>query len=113
MCREPERLTFINIFSIEDLSPGTFGVLEPKPNPLMKVVDFSNSICLVPALCYDFRGYRVGYGKGYYDRFLVQYDGYKIGLCYSQEVLRRIPASKFDQRVDAVVTELSVKYFLK
>lgn len=47
-----------------------------------KLTDFTGSLCIVPALMYDLKGYRLGYGGGYYDRFLSGYDGYKIGITY-------------------------------
>ena len=81
-------MEFYWINGVEELEPGTFGVLEPRPDPKRKVTDFSNGLCLVPALCYDWRGYRLGYGKGYYDRFLAGFGGHMIGVCYSDCIRR-------------------------
>ena len=58
-------MEFYLIRGLDELEPGTFGVLEPRPDPARLVKDFSSGLCLIPALCYDWHGYRLGYGKGY------------------------------------------------
>ena len=98
-------MAFHRITAVDQLSPGTFGVMEPADDPQTLVTAFPNSLCIVPALCYDWRGYRLGYGKGYYDRFLAQYDGALIGICYSDGISRKLPHGRFDRTVDLLVTE--------
>ncbi len=102
---DTRRMEFYYINSLEDLSPGTFGVLEPQPQKENLVTDFSRSLCIVPAFCYDFNGYRLGYGKGYYDRFLAGYEGDRIGICYSSCIRRRLPHGRFDRPVQLLITE--------
>ena len=80
-------------------------MLEPRPDPEKRVKDFSAGLCLIPALCYDWHGYRLGYGKGYYDRFLAGYGGHMIGLCYSECVRRRLPHGRFDRPAELLVTD--------
>lgn len=101
----PRDMEFYWINGVEELEPGTFGVLEPRPDPKRKVTDFSNGLCLVPALCYDWRGYRLGYGKGYYDRFLAGFGGHMIGVCYSDCIRRKLPHGRFDRPVELLVTD--------
>jgi len=67
-----------------------------------EVMDFTDSICIVPALAYDENNYRLGYGGGYYDRFLREYKGVKIGICY-REFIVDIPVEKHDEGVDIVI----------
>lgn len=98
-------MEFYRIQSLEELEPGTFGVMEPVPDPQRLMQDFSAGICLVPALCYDWAGYRLGYGKGYYDRFLDKFGGHMVGICYSDCVRRRLPHGRFDRAVELLVTE--------
>ena len=74
-------MEFYEISSMDDLARQTFGVLEPVRERCRLLTDFSGSVCLVPALAYDRAGYRLGYGAGYYDRFLSVYPGPKIGFC--------------------------------
>lgn len=99
---------YINDFD-RDLEARTFGVLEPKPNQCEKVTDYTNGICFVPALAYDTGGYRLGYGKGYYDRFLNLFSGTTIGLIYADCVVPRLPHGRYDKKVDILIAEKYVK----
>ena len=105
-CVEGTRqMEFYLIRSLNDLEKRTFGVLEPKVPECQRLLDFSGSICIVPALMYDLKGYRLGYGGGYYDRFLSGYDGFKIGVTYRRNILRFLHYGRFDVPVDLIVTE--------
>lgn len=102
------QMEFYYIHGEEDLAPGTFGVQEPDPERCELLTDLSAGLCIVPAFSYDWQGYRLGYGKGYYDRFLSGFDGYRIGICYSACVQRSLPHGRFDRPVELLVTE---KYY--
>ncbi|MGN0596201.1 MAG: 5-formyltetrahydrofolate cyclo-ligase [Ruminiclostridium sp.] len=95
-------LTFCIITDFSQLHKGRYGIYEPLPEKA--VTDFSYSICLVPALQFDKNNYRIGYGKGYYDRFLSRYNGFSAGLCY-KSFIGEVPVDKFDHRVDIVITD--------
>ena len=60
---------------------------------------------LVPGLCYDREGYRLGFGGGYYDRWLAGCSGWKVGLCRAALLQDRLPRGPYDIPVDLVVTE--------
>ena len=98
-------MEFYLIRGLDELEPGTFGVLEPRPDPARLVKDFSSGLCLIPALCYDWHGYRLGYGKGYYVRFLANFGGHMVGICYSECVRRKLPHGRFDRPAELLVTE--------
>lgn len=98
-------MEFYLIESLDELSPGTFGVLEPVPNPGRLLRDFSHSICVVPALACDRNGYRLGYGGGYYDRFLRDYPGEKVLILYKCCLVAHLWHGRFDVPVDRIVTE--------
>ncbi len=98
-------MEFYYIDSVDDLEPGTFGVLEPAANPEKLVSDFSNGVCVVPGLSFDNEGFRLGYGKGYYDRFLSGYNGFTCGLCYSGNVVSTLPHGRFDRHVGLLITD--------
>ena len=98
-------MEFYRICSLDELSPGTFGVLEPDPDKSALFTDFSKGLCIVPALSFDFQGYRLGYGKGYYDRFLARFGGSTVGLCYDSCMVRNLPAGRYDQPVHLIVTQ--------
>lgn len=98
-------MEFYFIDSLEDLEPGSFGVLEPAPDPQKKLTDFSQGLCLVPAFSYDWDGFRLGYGKGYYDRFLSRFQGNMVGICYSECVRPHLPHGRYDRAVELLVTD--------
>lgn len=95
-------LTFCTITDFSQLHKGKYGIFEPMPINI--VTDFSDSICFVPALRYDENNYRIGYGKGYYDRFLADYSGLSAGLCYTS-FIGEVPVDKLDRSVDIVITD--------
>lgn len=100
-------MDFIEIMSVAELEPGSFGVMEPARNPQRIVDDFTGSVCVVPGLAFDRLGYRLGYGKGYYDRFLSGYTGKTIGICYSGCVHRQLPHGRMDRTVDLLLSDRS------
>jgi 5-formyltetrahydrofolate cyclo-ligase len=76
-----------------------------RPDGPVLVPDF----LLVPLLAFDRRGYRVGYGAGYYDRTLGNLSGrFRLGVAYAEQQLDEVPAGPYDERLDAVATERGV-----
>lgn len=71
-------MEFCRIDSVFDLEPGAFGIMEPNPSCEIMTA-FDNGICIVPALVFSEDGYRVGFGKGYYDRFYSRFQAQKSG----------------------------------
>ena len=102
---DTRNMEFYYIDSTDELSPGMFGVLEPQPIPERLYKESEGGLCIVPAFSYDWRGYRLGYGKGYYDRFLSRFEGNMVGICYSECVQRSLPHGRFDRPVELLVTE--------
>ena len=109
-CLPGHRLEFVAITSLEQLVAAPFNLLEPaKELPAVTEDQRNNSICIVPALLVDTKGYRLGYGAGFYDRFLSTYFGKKICLAYQQNLSRTmLPHTAFDVAVDEVITESDV-----
>ena len=99
---EGNDIVFYYISSIEDLEEGTFGILEPKT--IEKVINFTNSICIVPGVAFDKQKNRIGYGIGFYDRFLESYNGIKIGLTYRECICDKIDVDKNDIKMDKIIT---------
>ena len=106
-------MEFYRITSFEDLEPRTFSVLEPVPAKCKKLTDFSGAFCIVPGLGFDMQGFRLGYGKGYYDRFLAGFPGTTAGVCYNACMQNRLPHGRYDRSVDILITEKYVKRFAK
>ena len=109
-CLPGHCLEFVAIVSLEQLVAAPFNLLEPaKELPAVTEDQKNNSICIVPALLVDTKGYRLGYGAGFYDRFLSTYPGKKICLAYQQSLSRTtLPHTAFDVPIDMVITESGV-----
>lgn len=92
-----EDLDFFYINSLDELEKGRYGIDEP---PQTLHADFSErTLCVVPALCADGNGLRLGYGKGYYDRFLSVFSGTSVIVCYD-DFRREVPAEPHDRKAD-------------
>lgn len=89
------------------LQSGTYGVLEPLETlPVVTPQKAEHPLCLVPGLAFDRMGGRLGYGAGYYDRFLGTYPFLlKIGYAASQFVTDEVPMEPADQRLNGIATE--------
>lgn len=109
-CLPGHCLEFVAIASVEQLVSAPFNLLEPsKDLSALTENHMNNSICIVPALLVDTKGYRLGYGAGFYDRFLSTYPGKKICLAYQQNLSRTmLPHTALDVAVDMVITESEV-----
>ena len=105
---EKSEMNFYYIESLSELSPGSFGVDEPDPKRSIMVGKTEGSVCIVPAFMFDKKGYRLGYGKGYYDRYLSRYNGSAIGVCYSANLQEELFHGKYDRVVDLVVTDKEI-----
>lgn len=102
-------MAFYRVRSREDLRAGRFGLWEPDPARCAPLEPNALGLCLVPGLSFDKQGYRLGYGKGYYDRFLTRWEGEAVGLCFEDLLLPRLPQDPQDQRVSTVVTEAGAR----
>ncbi len=91
-------LTFYKVSSFADLTEGRFGI----PEPANRTVPFAASektLCVVPALCADGNGLRLGYGRGYYDRFLSSFAGTSVIVCYADFIME-VPSEPHDKKAD-------------
>ena len=98
-------------FAPDRLIPGRFGILEPPPEcPVPNPSDFENALILVPGLAFDDEGFRIGYGGGYYDRFLAALKQNRIpfttvGLVFAACRDSALPHESHDVPVDYVIDE--------
>lgn len=113
-CGEDRSMTFHIIESPEQLSPGAFGIYEPESElPPYAPDDAAKdlALCVIPAIAWDRRGFRLGFGGGYYDRFLPGFAGAKAGLAYEEDIFESLPRGRYDIRSDFIVTEKGVRTF--
>ena len=91
----------------KDLFQGKFGLMEPNENTLRPVDPETIDVVLVPGLVFDNNGYRIGFGAGYYDRFLPNLDPHVplISLAYELQVVDAVPKESHDVPVHMIITE--------
>lgn len=95
------------IISEGDLTEETFGIPEPGAHCTAVPPD-EIDLCLVPALACDKTGARLGYGGGFYDRFLPQTSACRMALCAQARLLEQVPAEPHDIRCGCIITEQEV-----
>lgn len=90
-----------------DLEEGHFGVLEPKKEATRPVDPSILDLVIVPGVAFDRQGYRVGYGAGYYDRFLLRISekATTIALAFDMQLIDKVPTEDFDMSVQHIITE--------
>ncbi len=101
-------MIFCSINSLEELEEGYMGIKEPK-NIEKKVNTADYPLCVIPALSVSPDGTRLGYGGGFYDKFLAHYKGTKLALCPDCCVADSLPCEKYDIKVDLYITQFGVK----
>ncbi len=89
----------------EETKLNKYGILEPKSsNAYTGKID----VCIIPLVACSKKGDRIGFGKGYYDKFLKSTNSLKIGLAYSWQVLDNFESEPFDEKLDIIVTEKEI-----
>lgn len=92
----------VRIYAGEDLERGAFGIPEPRKKEPCGVTP---DLCIVPGLGFSRRGGRIGFGKGYYDRYLSQNKCKTVGLAYSLQIEEEVFSEPHDVPIDIIVTE--------
>lgn len=106
-----EEMDFVRLHSIQDLVPGAMQILEPTGD---QIVTANEGLMLMPGLAFDLQGNRVGYGAGYYDRYLEKFDSsklVKVAYAFDFQIVDHILVEEHDRRVDAVVTDRRILRF--
>ncbi len=106
-CGEHSSMSFYKVTDLSELKSDAFNIKAPDGTTQLFSPQPSD-IIIVPAMAYDSKGFRLGYGKGYYDRFLLNFLGIRVGLCYSEFITDKLPRGRFDMSVDIIVTEKKV-----
>lgn len=103
---------FYEITSFDDLSEGYQSIREPSAHPdklFAKELSTEQCLVLVPGAVFDRQMGRMGYGKGFYDRFLGQFkEPYRMALAYDCQLAKNVPVEKHDIRMNAIITESEV-----
>ena len=103
-CKE-HSLEFRLVKSENDFTYGKFGIITAC-DYCRTVNVFSDTVCITPALAVDRNNFRLGYGGGYYDRFLSQHnDVISVGICFSDFVFEELPVDSHDMRLNRCITD--------
>lgn len=109
-CKEEQLIPILVLDEAVDLEESSFKIMEPKlsliDNPNRLISPEKIDIIIIPGVGFDRNGNRLGYGKGYYDRFLpLCKKALKIGLCFSEQLIDEIQTEPHDQKVDLIITD--------
>ncbi|CAM3936473.1 MULTISPECIES: 5-formyltetrahydrofolate cyclo-ligase [Bacillus] len=98
-------MSFRQISNFDQLETVYMNLREPIPALTEEVGADDIDLQIVPGVAYTGRGERIGYGGGYYDRYLVHYKGKTLSLAYSFQMVEHIPVEPFDKNVEKIITE--------
>ncbi|WP_051617485.1 5-formyltetrahydrofolate cyclo-ligase [Desulfonatronovibrio hydrogenovorans] len=104
-------MDYYRVTGLDSLEPGSFGIDEPCPDSAQKFINKSKAMCILPGLAFDRCGVRLGYGRGFFDRYLSGLTGPKpllIGFGYDFQVTDQLPRDEWDVPVDMIVAEQGV-----
>lgn len=107
-CKGKE-MQFYEIGGLDELIEGKFGIPTVNTGYTLPVNNFENALCIVPGLCFDLYGNRIGYGGGFYDRFLEKHKVPTAALTYERCICSKIPSDSFDVRINRIITENYIK----
>ncbi|WP_046173833.1 5-formyltetrahydrofolate cyclo-ligase [Domibacillus indicus] len=108
-CHPADRtMQFHRLDRFSDLEKVYAGLYEPNPEKTVLIEPNQLDLVIVPGLLFERRGFRIGFGGGYYDRFLSSYEGQTISLAFSIQLSDTLPVEKHDLPVQKIVTEKEV-----
>lgn len=100
-----KKLHFYEMAAYDELEVVYYGLKEPKADPDKYMMKQNIDLLVVPGLVFNSSGYRIGFGGGYYDRFLEDYEGITVSLVSERQLIEDIPYESFDIPVDHIFTE--------
>ena len=104
---DKDEMDFYKVDDLSQLKPGCFGVREPDESCELLIPNENDKyIIVVPGTAFDLDGYRIGYGKGFYDKYLSgydKYDFYKVGVCFKECMTDNVFHDDFDVKMNEVI----------
>ena len=104
---DKDEMDFYEVDDLSKLQLGSFNVREPEVNcPIFIPKENEKYLIVVPGIAFDKNGYRIGYGKGFYDKYLSKYqsyDFYKVGACFKECMTEDTYHDEFDIKTDKVI----------
>jgi len=102
---ETKEMTFREIMSYDELEVVSSGLYEPKENETDAVEKQEIDLLIVPGVIYSNEGYRIGFGGGYYDRYLKDYDGRTVSLAFTEQTGQVVPVEPYDVPVQYIISD--------
>lgn len=100
------KMKFYYVDEYESMEAGAYGIKEPATgSEYVCLSSLTSPLIIVPALCYSHDGVRLGYGGGYYDKFLACFNGISLGVCYSDCIASKLITEQHDICVNHIVTQ--------
>lgn len=105
--REAQRLDLFIIDSLDTLTRGYMGIMEPDPARSTRADPENIDLIVLPGAAFDEKGGRIGYGGGYYDRLLgsIQCSPHLLALAYEEQIVDHVPLEEHDIKVHAIITD--------
>ncbi|KGP72969.1 5-formyltetrahydrofolate cyclo-ligase [Pontibacillus yanchengensis] len=104
------QLVFYQLTSFDELETVFYGLKEPIVEKTKKLHKNDIDLMIVPGLLFDYNGYRIGYGGGYYDRYLVDFPNYTVALATNRQLIEEVPYDVYDIPVQHLITESGMRY---
>ena len=102
---EANEIVFYDYKLDDELIKSSFGINEPKGEEAKKADKDSIDMIILPGLVFDIDRNRLGFGRGFYDRFLCDFNKTKIGICFDEQITDLVPTDIFDVKMDEVITD--------
>lgn len=101
-----DEMYFVKIHSLDDLKLGKYNIPEPNKGQMYKG---EKAFVIVPGLVFSKEKYRIGYGKGYYDKFISKNpQNFYLGICFENQIIDKFDFDKFDEKIDVIITEENI-----
>lgn len=105
---EEKKLVFYRMSGFDEVETVYYNLLEPKPVEQHKVKHSSIDLVMVPGIVFNEKGYRIGFGGGYYDRFLSNYTNTSLSLLSTSQLASNLPVEEHDIPVNKLITEIGM-----
>ncbi|RKQ18863.1 5-formyltetrahydrofolate cyclo-ligase [Oceanobacillus bengalensis] len=103
-----KKMVFYKLEHFDQLEVVYYNLLEPKPEETMEIEKQEMDLLIVPGVVFDKEGYRIGFGGGYYDRFLTDFQNITVSLLHSIQRLEGLPVEAHDLAVNYLITEKGI-----
>lgn len=108
--KDTKEIVPVYVTGYDDFDIGNYGILEPKilDDNMVDVEDID--VVIVPGVGFDRKMDRIGFGAGYYDRFLsrLREDALRIAICYDEQIIEHVPTDDFDLKMDIIITDKEI-----